>query len=144
MRIESIAFKSNQIIPKKYTGDGEDISPELIFKDVPTGTKSLALIVEDPDAPQGIFDHWIAWNLPSKYRRLEEGQSLEHEGINSFGVKGYRGPFPPSGKPHRYYFRLYALNDQLELPEQASKQEVLKAMKGHIITQTYMIGLYQR
>lgn len=144
MRIESPVFKSNHYIPVRFTADGDDISPPLVFKDIPTGTKSLVLIVEDPDAPEGVFDHWIGWNISPRVRSLAEGQKLEVEGVNSFGVGGYKGPSPPSGKSHRYYFKLFALNDVLDLPTHVSKEEVLMAMKDHVITKAQMIGLYRR
>jgi len=144
MRIESPAFKSNHFIPTKFTADGDDVSPPLVFKDIPTGTKSLVLIVEDPDAPQGVFDHWVVWNIPPSIRSFEEGKRMECTGINGFGESSYRGPAPPAGRSHRYFFYLFALNTTLDLKGEITKEEVLKAMKEHIITKAHMIGIYRR
>lgn len=150
MLIESV-FESQQSIPAKYTGDGEDLSPPLRFLQVPSQAKSLVLIVDDPDAPRGTFDHWIVWNIPPHVNQLSEGApELERanpkvkQGINGFKETVYRGPAPPPGQPHRYIFKLYALDVLLSLPEGASKQQVEKAMKGHVLNQAELIGIYQR
>jgi Raf kinase inhibitor-like YbhB/YbcL family protein len=149
MLIESV-FKAEQTIPAKYTCDGEDISPPLKFLQIPQGTKSLVLIVDDPDAPHGTFDHWIVWNLPPQLTQLSEGahelstlSPTPPQGLNGFKKTYYNGPCPPPGKPHHYHFKLYALDTWLSLAEGASKQEVEKAMKGHVIDQAELIGLYQ-
>lgn len=149
MLIESV-FESQQPIPAKYTCDGENISPPLKFLQIPSNAKSLALIVDDPDAPRGTFDHWIVWNLPPHLEELSEGaRELERlsprpqQGINGFSKSYYQGPCPPTGKPHHYHFKLYALNIQLSLTEGSTKKEVEKAMQGHIIDQTELIGTYQ-
>jgi Raf kinase inhibitor-like YbhB/YbcL family protein len=144
MQIESPAFELNQYIPKRHTCEGEDLSPPLKFAELPKGTKSLVLIVDDPDAPSGTFDHWIAWNIPGDAKELKEGAKLAEEGTNGFGQKGYKGPCPPKGKPHRYFFTLYALDSELNLPSGSSKTAVKNAMNGHILGNAHTIGLYQR
>ena len=149
MLIESI-FKSMQPIPVKYTCDGENISPPLRFAQIPSEAQSLVLIVDDPDAPRGTFDHWLVWNLPPDMQELTEDQEFARlspspiQGINGFGKTYYQGPCPPSGKPHRYHFKLYALDHLLSLPEGSSKQQLEKAMQGHILAQAELIGTYQR
>lgn len=149
MLIESI-FKSQQSIPSKYTCDGENISPPLKFLQIPPEAKSLVLIVDDPDAPKGTFDHWIVWNLPPNLEEFkEDAPELKHlsplpvQGVNGYGKNYYYGPCPPSGK-HHYHFKLYALNSKLSLPEGSTKKEVEKAMQGLIIAQAELVGTYQR
>jgi Raf kinase inhibitor-like YbhB/YbcL family protein len=149
MLIESV-FESQQPIPAKYTCDGENVSPPLKFLQIPAGAKSLVLIVDDTDAPNGTFDHWIVWNLPPNVNELTEGaeelnqlSSRPKQGINGFGKSYYGGPCPPSGKPHHYHFKLYALNSALSLPESSPKHEVEKAMQGHILEHAELIGTYQ-
>ncbi len=143
MHLESPAFEAHQTIPKKFTCDGQDVSPPLVFQDIPKDAKCLVLIVEDPDAPRGTFVHWLAWNLdPSP--QLEEGSNPPNQGTNDFGKLGYKGPCPPKGNPHRYFFKLYALNTKLNLPIGSSKKQLEDAMHGHIIGQAELIGLYQR
>ena len=150
MIIESI-FQNQKPIPIQYTCDGDDISPPLKFQGIPSHAKSLVLIVDDPDAPRGTFDHWIVWNIPPHIQSLSESakELFEEErtikqGLNDFKELSYRGPCPPAGKPHRYFFKLYALDTLLNLEEGASKQEVEKAMQGHILDQTALVGTYQR
>lgn len=149
MLIESV-FENHQPIPAKYTCDGEDVSPALQFMNVPKNAKSLAIIVDDPDAPRGTFDHWILWNLPPDIKRLSEGgremkqfSSHPKQGINGFQQNYYRGPCPPPGKPHRYFFKLYALDTLLELAEGASKKMLEDAMQGHILEKAELVGTYQ-
>jgi Raf kinase inhibitor-like YbhB/YbcL family protein len=144
MIIESPAFEQHQMIPKKYTCEGEDLSPPLKFIDIPHEALSLVLIMDDPDAPMGTFDHWIAWNIPPKTPDLPEGATLPFEGKNGFGNRGYGGPCPPRGKPHRYFFKLYALNTKLNLPSGSSKSAVESTMKGHILEEASLVGTYQR
>jgi Raf kinase inhibitor-like YbhB/YbcL family protein len=144
MQIESPAFKDEQTIPQRYTCEGENVSPPLLFKDLPKGVKTLALIVDDPDAPHGTFDHWIVWNLPANSQGLSEGAVVLHQGKNSYGIQQYRGPCPPPGKPHRYFFKLYALDLELNLKEGIDKKDLEKAMEGHILAKTEMIGMYKR
>lgn len=149
MLIESV-FENHQPIPAKYTCDGENVSPALQFMNVPDKAKSLAIIVDDPDAPRGTFDHWIIWNLPPDVKKLSEGATeIKHltshpkQGSNGYQENKYKGPCPPPGKPHRYFFKLYALDALLTLPEGVSKQELENAMKGHILEKAELIGTYQ-
>lgn len=144
MQIESSAFANKEKIPSTYTCEGQDISPPLKFSGIPAKAKSLALIVDDPDAPSGTFDHWIAWNLPATTTELKEGASFPNEGSNGFGATRYRGPCPPRGKPHRYFFKLYALDTMLDLENGSTKDGLLNAMKGHILKQAELVGTYQR
>ncbi|HIH61834.1 MAG TPA: YbhB/YbcL family Raf kinase inhibitor-like protein [Methanobacteriales archaeon] len=150
MKIRSIAFNDGERIPKKYTCDGEDISPPLIWEDIPEGTVTLALISDDPDAPSKTWTHWLIFNIPPELNGLPEGVEkvgeLENgiiQGFNDFGRIGYGGPCPPFGV-HRYFFKLYALDTSLDLEPETSKEELLEAMEGHIIEKTQMIGLYSR
>lgn len=144
MNIETVAFEQGKPIPDKFTCQGEDVSPELILKNVPAKTKSLVLIVDDPDAPSGTFDHWIAWNIPADTKKIAEGVSLAEQGKNHFGNLGYNGPCPPPGKPHRYYFKLYALDTLLHLPSGSNKKQVENAMEGHVLGKSELMGTYQR
>ena len=155
MKITSPAFLHNQSIPGKYTCDGDNISPPLVFFDMPSATKSFALIMEDPDVPKtirpdGMWDHWIVWDIDPHTHEIKEGlpaEALAKEGVmgkNSGGDKGYAGPCPPD-REHRYFFKLYALDlISLALPDSISKAELEKAMEGHILAEAELIGLYQR
>ncbi len=145
--LTSNGFKQGGMIPSKYTCDGNDLSPQLSWGKAPEGTKSLALIVDDPDAPRGIFTHWVLFNMLSTTSGLPEGlpkqERLDKGGIqgkNDFGRIGYNGPCPP--KLHTYRFILYALNVELNLKPGASRQEVLKAMEGHILAKAELDGKY--
>lgn len=141
------AFSEGGSIPKKYTCDGEDHSPNLSWSGIPAGTQSLVLIADDPDAPSGTFVHWVLYDLPADLTGLPEGgagQGVGVQGTNSFRKKGYNGPCPPKGNPHRYYFKLYALDKKLNLKEGASKADVEKAMQGHILAQGQTMGRYGR
>jgi Raf kinase inhibitor-like YbhB/YbcL family protein len=145
LRILSPAFKQNDPIPKKYSCEGEDISPPLSIKGSPSsGVVSYAIIVDDPDAPMGVFDHWIAWNIAPDKIDFEEGVKVPAEGKNGFGVNKYRGPCPPPGKPHRYFFKVYALDQKIGLLPGSSKEDLIKAMNGHILAQGELIGTFQR
>lgn len=144
MKLESAAFKHQQPIPKKYTCEGDDVSPPLSFLDLPKGTKSLAIIVDDPDAPRGTFDHWIAWNLPPEKASLSEGAHVSNQGKNHFDEERYCGPCPPHGRPHRYFFKAYALDTLIELPNGITKKQLEDAMEGHILGKAELIGTYQR
>lgn len=144
MKISSPAFEQAQPLPSKHTCEGENISPLLLIDQVPKGTASLVLLVDDPDAPGGTFDHWVAWNIPPEAKHLEEGYRAPREGFNGFGSTGYKGPCPPRGKLHRYYFRLYALDILIDVPKGSYKEAVLKAMKGHVRAQAELMGTYQR
>lgn len=144
MDMESPAFENHQTIPKKFTCEGENISPELRIKKVPAGTKSLVIIVDDPDAPHGVFVHWVAWNIDPATSKLEEGVTLKFQGKNHYGEIGYKGPCPPLGERHRYFFKLYALDIELNLPIGSNKEQLLETIQGHILGKTELIGLYQR
>ncbi len=150
--ISSTAFKDGERIPARFTADGRDISPALAWSGVPAGTSSLALIVHDPDAPHpGGFTHWVIFNLPPGSNGLPEGvprrERLESgaiQGKNDGGSSGYMGPSPPPGKPHHYHFRLYALDQPLKLGSSAGRQQVQDTIKGHILAEAELVGLYQR
>ena len=151
LSLSSTAFKEGGQIPQKYTCDGQDVSPLLAWDEPPQGTKSFALIVDDPDAPVGVFTHWVLFNLPAIARQLPEAVPTQNQlqdgalqGKNDFRRIGYGGPCPPSGRPHHYRFILYALDKPLDLKAGASKKEVLDAMKGHLLAQGQLTGTYQR
>jgi Raf kinase inhibitor-like YbhB/YbcL family protein len=144
MIIRSPAFNHEEVIPSKYTCEGDDVSPPLAFDAVPQGTVSLALIMDDPDAPNGTWDHWVRFNIPITSMRL--GEAAQQEGMggaNSWGKTTYGGPCPPTGE-HRYLFKLYALDTVLSLSEGASKGEVLAAMEGHVLESATLMGRYQK
>ena len=150
IKITSSAFEDGGVIPAKYTCDGEDISPPLQWDAVPEGTKSIALICDDPDAPIGTFVHWVLFNLPTDTKELAEGipkgttlPNGARQGTSDFGRIGYGGPCPPSGT-HRYFFRIYALDTQLDLAPGARKPDLLNAMQGHILAQGQLMGKYKR
>jgi Raf kinase inhibitor-like YbhB/YbcL family protein len=151
MKIESSAFADRSAIPKQHTCQGENSSPDLKWSAPPEGTKSLALIVDDPDAPAGTWVHWVLWNLPPTLRGLPEGiatnESLPdgtRQGVNDFKRIGYGGPCPPPGKAHRYFFKLYALDSSLELQASSTKAQLERAMQKHILEQAELVGTYQR
>lgn len=151
IQITSSAFSEGGKIPQKYTCDGEDASPPLAWSGIPAGTQSLALIADDPDAPVGTWVHWVLYNIPPDLSGLPEGiaktASVEDTGLqgnNGFRKAGYGGPCPPKGKPHRYFFKLYALDMILGLEAGASKADLEEAMQGHILAQGQLIGLYGR
>ena len=143
MQIFSPAFDNNQEIPEKYTCDGEEINPPLLFEDILDDTASLALVVSDPDAPQGTFTHWIVFNIDPEVRDIDEAEVPEGAmlGRNSAGKLDYVGPCPPSGI-HHYIFRLYALDELLDLPEGTLHEEIIDAMEGHILETAKLVGLY--
>lgn len=145
MKLSSPAFENNGPIPSVYTCDGEDKNPPLEIGDIPPGTQSLTLIVDDPDAPGGDWVHWTVWNIPPATARIEENSvpAGAVEGTTNFGKPGYGGPCPPSGI-HRYQFKLYALDTTLSLSQSATKQAILNAMGGHILAHRQLTGLYQR
>jgi len=149
--LESAAFKNGDNIPQKFTCEGTDVSPHLRWGDIPAGTKSLTLIADDPDAPVGTWVHWVIYDMEPLVSELWEGIARSEElpgigkqGINDFRKVGYGGPCPPPGKPHRYYFKLYALDTRLNLKTKATKQDVEQAMQGHILAQTELMGKYKR
>ncbi len=143
--ITSTAFENNGNIPVKYTCDGDDVNPPLIIKDIPPGTESIALIADDPDAPMGTWVHWVVWNIPPDTREIGEDSvpSGAQQGINDFRKHDYGGPCPPSGT-HRYFFKAYALDRALDLSENSRKEDLEKAMKGHVLAEALIIGLYKR
>lgn len=145
MKFTSPAFEHNSPIPSLYTCDGRNLNPPLQCADYPAGTKSLAIIMDDPDAPSGDFVHWTVWNIPPALDCFQTGVAPTGaaEGMTDFGKPGYGGPCPPSGT-HRYHFRLYALDTMLDLPTTTTKPVLLKAMEGHILGQALFIGTYQR
>ena len=144
MKLSSEAFENEGIIPSEYTCDGADISPQLSISDVPNSAKSLALIMDDPDAPMGTFVHWVVWNISPEKSTIDKGEKLqEPQGITSFGNSEYGGPCPPSGT-HRYFFKLYALDSILDIAGDSNKQALEKAMEDHIIEQTSLMGKYSR
>lgn len=145
MRIASPAFGHNQNIPAKYTCDGENVNPVLEIAEVPEDAKSLALIMDDPDAPRGTWVHWTLWNIDPSTRQIDENSvpAGAAEGTTSFGKPGYGGPCPPSGT-HRYFFKLYALDQMLDLPASTDKSGLENAVQGHVLGQAEFIGLYSR
>ncbi len=145
MKIESPAFKHNEYIDAKYTCQGKNINPELIFSDVPKTAKSLVLIMDDPDAPMGTWVHWTVWNIDPKMTKISENSSPKSalEGITDFKKPGYGGPCPPSGV-HRYFFKLYALDSKLNLTTSSKKSDIEKAMEKHILDKAELIGLYTK
>ncbi len=144
MKLTSSAFANGEKIPPKYTADGADISPPLVIEGVPEYAKSLVLIVDDPDAPMGTWDHWIVWNIAPDCSRIYEAEtSIGISGNNGWNKLGYRGPAPPSGT-HRYFFKLYALKTMLDLKEGSSKKQLEAAMEGNIIAEAGLMGKYAR
>ena len=145
MRILSTAFKDNTSIPAKYTCDGLDINPPLTFEGIPTGAKSLALIVDDPDAPRSTWVHWVVWNIDPKTAKINEKSVPPgaQQGINDFKRNNYGGPCPPSGT-HRYFFKLYALDSSIALSGRSDKAALEKMMQGHILDKSELVGLYRR
>jgi len=142
--LTSPAFVNNEVIPIKYTGDGQDINPPFLIEGIPEATKSLALIFDDPDAVGGTFDHWIVWDIPASTNEIKENSVPGTEGLNSGQEIGYTGPYPPPGKVHRYTFRIYALDAKLGLNQKSTKKDLQKAMKGHILAEGKLIGLFNR
>jgi len=151
MQLTSTAFTEGAAIPAKHTGDARDVSPPLKWTGVPDGAKSLALIVDDPDAPGGTWVHWVLYDLPAKATELAEDVPKSQyvaggakQGLNDFRRLGYGGPAPPKGKAHRYFFKLYALDAMLDLKPGLTKKDLEKAMEKHILAQAQLIGTYQR
>ena len=151
IRVTSPAFQDGADIPRRYTCDGEDLSPELHWDELPAATRSIALICDDPDAPGGDWVHWVLYNLPPRATTLPAGMPAQatltdgaHHGKNDFHRLGYGGPCPPPGKPHRYFFRLYALDTVPTLPAGASKDELLHAIQGHVVAEGQLMGRYGR
>jgi len=150
-QITSPAFEEGATIPTQFTCDGPDISPALKWTEPPEGTRSFALICDDPDAPMGTWVHWVIYNIPGETSELPEGvakdktlESGAKQGITDFKRVGYGGPCPPPGPAHRYYFKLYALDSELELEPGRSKKDLLKAMEGHLLGEAQLMGRYGR
>ena len=143
LTVKSPAFENNQLIPLKCSCDGDEVNPSLTIEGIPQGTKTLALVLDDPDAPMGTFDHWIVWNiLPTG--KIEENSVPGTEGLNSAGQRSYIGMCPPSGT-HRYFFKVYALDTKLDLkPDSTKKKDLEKAMQEHVLSKGELIGLYKR
>ncbi len=151
LTVSSTAFQDGQPIPRKYTADDANVSPPLKWTEPPTGTRCWALLCEDPDAPRGIWTHWVLFNLAPEAQGLHEGIPTEEElpneasqGTNDFGKVGYNGPAPPPGKPHRYFFKLFALDTSLDLGSDVKRAQLLDAMKGHILAEGQLMGTYGR
>ncbi|MGB9283732.1 MAG: YbhB/YbcL family Raf kinase inhibitor-like protein [Candidatus Sulfotelmatobacter sp.] len=150
-QISSAAFSSGETIPKRFTCYGPDVSPQLSWKEAPARTQSFAVIMDDPDAPAGIWVHWVLYNLPANRRELPEGIEKQEQlasgalqGRNDFRKIGYGGPCPPRGTPHHYHFKLYALDTTLDLKAGATKADLERGMKGHILGETELMGRYGR
>jgi len=151
LKLRTAAFKPGGDIPRKFTCSGADASPALDWDEPPAGTRSLALIMDDPDAPAGTWVHWVVFDMPASTRQLPEGVPKAEtapgggrQGVNDFGKTGYGGPCPPPGKPHRYFFKLYAVDRQLGLDARATKHDVEQAMQGHILAQGELAGRFGR
>lgn len=149
--LKSSCLEENQVMAKRYTCDGEDVSLPLHWTDPPEGTRSFTLMVEDPDAPSGLWVHWLLYDLPHDVRRLDEGipddpilENGAKQGLNDFREVGYRGPCPPRGPAHRYMFKLYALDTMTNLKPQAGRQQLLGAIENHVLAQSTLTGLYKR
>ncbi|HEY3875689.1 MAG TPA: YbhB/YbcL family Raf kinase inhibitor-like protein [Candidatus Kapabacteria bacterium] len=151
LTISTTAFQKDSAIPQKFTCQGEDHSPALAWSGAPENTKSYALVVEDPDAPHGTFYHWVMYDIPPTERGLAENIEKRdrlgngtRQGTNSFGQMGFNGPCPPPGKPHRYYFKLFALDAMLNIPGEATRDTLMSAMNGHILAEGEIMGTYAR
>jgi Raf kinase inhibitor-like YbhB/YbcL family protein len=151
LEVTSTAFQEGLTIPRQCTADGRNVSPALKWRDPPPTTKSFALVCEDPDAPRGTWTHWVAFNIPAELRELSEGVPPEGtlangmvQGSNDFGKIGYGGPSPPPGKPHRYFFKLFALDTRLDLQPSATRAQLLQAIQGHILVEGQLMGKYGR
>ncbi len=151
LTVLSAAFVMNAAIPTNYTCSGRDISPPLSWSAPPAGTQSIAILCDDPDAPVGDWVHWVIFNLPANTNSLPEAVPAKSQlpngatqGMNDFGRGGYGGPCPPSGKPHRYFFKVFALDTKLSLTSKASKKELLRAIEGHVVAKGELVGTFKR
>ena len=151
LELKSSAFISNGNIPKKFTCEGDDVSPDLRWSGAPANTTSFALICDDPDAPMGTWVHWVIYNIPADTMELPQAmptserlQDNSRQGMTDFQRTGYGGPCPPPGKPHRYFFKLYALDTQLDIKGKTTKESLLAAMEGHVLAQATLLGTYKR
>jgi hypothetical protein len=151
LTVISAAFAMGAAIPAKFTCQGQDLSPPISWTSAPTGTQGIAVLADDPDAPVGDWVHWVLFNLPPETTSLPEGvpatarlPSGAVQGMNDFRRLGYGGPCPPPGKPHRYYFKVFALDTKLNLGSNATKADLLKAMKGHVLAKGELVGTFRR
>jgi Raf kinase inhibitor-like YbhB/YbcL family protein len=145
LELTSGAFRDGDAIPEKYSCDGEDLSPPFAWSNLPEGTRSLALIVHDPDAPSGDFTHWVAWDIDPAAGQLGEGDPAPGEGANGRGGLGYMGPCPPPGHgAHRYFLRLYALDAPVDLDTGAEKDQLKQKLDGHVLADARLVGIYER
>ena len=151
LAVASVAFVMGAAIPPRYSGVGENLSPPLEWGPVPTGTVSIAILCDDPDAPVGDWVHWVLFNLPPDVKKLDEGVPARDrlpngavQGLNDSRRVGYDGPCPPPGRPHRYLFKVFALDVKLSLTSAARKKDLLKAMQGHILAQGQLMGTFRR
>ena len=142
MKLTSPEFQNNKLIPKKFTCQGDDVNPPLVIEDIPKDAKSLALIVDDPDATTGTWVHWVVFDIPV-VSKIEENSIPGKQGTNDFGRKGYGGPCPPSGT-HRYFFKIYALKEKLNLDEGIRKEDLEEIIQEHILGKVELIGLYKK
>jgi Raf kinase inhibitor-like YbhB/YbcL family protein len=143
LKITSEAFENNEYIPSIYTCEGKNINPPLKIKNIPSNTGSLAIIMEDPDAPSGTFTHWMVWNIPPTSQIEENSFPLGVEGINDYKISEYNGPCPPTGT-HRYFIKIYALNSMLDVKKNSTKSNLERVMQEHILAYGELIGLYQK
>jgi len=143
-RLVSSAFVNNALIPKRYTCDGDNINPPLMFKNIPFGTISLSLTVSDPDAPNGRWSHWVVYNIPTITKEIDEDSTPGAEGVNDFGKDAYGGPCPPPRKAHHYMFQAYALDEILIISNKPTIIDIEKAVKNHILAQAQLVGTYQK
>ena len=141
--VRSPSFQANALIPKKYSCDGEGVNPPLTIEGVPKESKSLVLVVDDPDASGGTFDHWVVWDIPPSTTKIAEHSIPGTEGLNSARQKGFMSPCPPSGT-HRYFFKVYALDVELKLDAKTTKRDLERALQNHILSRGELIGLYHR
>lgn len=144
MDIKSAAFNNGERIPAKYTCKGENIPPPLDISGIPAGAKSLTLIVDDPDAPMGTWVHWVIFNIKPETTKIERTPAFALDGMTDFRRPGYGGPCPPPGNPHRYYFKLYALDSMLNLAAGSTKEDLEEAMRGHILAEAKLMGTFSR
>ncbi|MFN7990876.1 MAG: YbhB/YbcL family Raf kinase inhibitor-like protein [Candidatus Micrarchaeia archaeon] len=144
MKVSSAAFMEGARIPADFTCEGKGRSPPLSISGIPDGARSLAIIMDDPDAPMGTWVHWVVWDIPPVAEIVEGAQGIGKEGVTSARRAGYHGPCPPPGKPHRYFFKVYALDKELSLKPGSMKPDLERAMEGHILAHAELMGTYQR
>lgn len=144
MKVSSPSFMEGGKIPAKFTCLGENVSPKLVLEDLPKNSKSIAIIMDDPDAPIGVFVHWLVWDIPPE-KEIGEKSESGTKGYNSFGKMGYRGPCPPPGRgPHRYFFKVFALDSMLDLDSEIAPSELERMMEGHVLAKAQLMGIFER